>query len=351
MKRKYDQIQERESKRIRVVERPRRDVVVFLERVSFDVSELYQLLRTKFMTKPNATKWSGRLVGRKYKNDLIVYDTNEKRTVATMTDGELEDELSWFDMYRTTMYQLEPDIICIRYKNTITVWNIREQKLLFKTTTTYLVKSVERIAENILALSCGEVQVWNYSTGKLLYTLSDDRLEDLSEMLLLQDGTLACALNTIFIWDLTKKSIIKTLSCDDFCIYSLAQTETGLLCSCSDEDIRVWNVDTGECLRVLSDQKNMCVWSITVLHGNIIGTTDLDMKIRVWDVGVGELVRVIETDAKPRTNVFSLEDGTVSVIACGEKETNTALYTWNVSTGEKLKQLALNGAFFLALIK
>jgi hypothetical protein len=60
----------------------------------------------------------------------------------------------------------------------------------------------------------------------------------------------------------------------------------------ADGDVRVWNVDTGACMRTLSGHKGS-VTGVGVLPGGLLVSASMDRTVRVWDADVGSCERVL----------------------------------------------------------
>ena len=61
----------------------------------------------------------------------------------------------------------------------------------------------------------------------------------------------------------------------------------------ADDTIRLWDVDTGECEKVLEGHKR-CVLSLVVLPNGLLASGSWDCTIRLWDVDTGECKEVLQ---------------------------------------------------------
>ena len=62
----------------------------------------------------------------------------------------------------------------------------------------------------------------------------------------------------------------------------------------SDKTVRIWNADTGECVRVLEGHSD-CVWSVSLSEdASMIISGSWDKTVRIWNADTGECVRVLE---------------------------------------------------------
>jgi hypothetical protein len=71
-----------------------------------------------------------------------------------------------------------------------------------------------------------------------------------------------------------------------------ARDGTRAVSGAADGDVRVWNVDTGACMRTLSGHKGS-VTGVGVLPGGLLVSASMDRTVRVWDADVGSCERVL----------------------------------------------------------
>jgi WD40 repeat protein len=115
-----------------------------------------------------------------------------------------------------------------------------------------------------------------------------------------------------------------------------------------DATVRVWDVDTGECVRVLSGHRGaVAVRSVSsgIVDDSgrqLLASASEDFTIRLWDVVTGECVRVLEGHS---AGVWSVTGGFVDgsgrhCIASTAKD--DTLRVWDVSTGAAVSVVLLN---------
>ena len=97
------------------------------------------------------------------------------------------------------------------------------------------------------------------------------------------------------VWDVQAGECLRVLSGHSGPVWSVAYDPGGgFLATAGGVDgvVRVWDVQTGECLRVLSGNSGE-VWSVAYdPGGGFLATAGVD-GVRVWDVQTGECVRII----------------------------------------------------------
>ena len=70
--------------------------------------------------------------------------------------------------------------------------------------------------------------------------------------------------------------------------------EGSLIISASaDKTIRVWDAQTGECLRVINGHDSWVRSAAFNEEGSLIVSASLDKTIKVWDAQTGECLRVL----------------------------------------------------------
>lgn len=103
------------------------------------------------------------------------------------------------------------------------------------------------------AFSCSQdktIKIWNLETGECLHTL-EGHTGPVNCVLVLSANRLASGSNdkSIKIWDLLSNSCTKTLIGHHKGILELAKITNEAIASCSTDGIKVWNLDTGNCIQ------------------------------------------------------------------------------------------------------
>jgi WD40 repeat protein len=99
---------------------------------------------------------------------------------------------------------------------------------------------------------------------------------------------------TVRVWDLDTGACLRTLEGYSNWVMSVALHEDGrrAVMGSGDETVRVWDLDTGACLRTLEGHTGS-VWSVA-LHadGRRAVTGSEDNTVRVWDLDTGACLGV-----------------------------------------------------------
>lgn len=117
-------------------------------------------------------------------------------------------------------------------------------------------------------------------------------------------------------------------------IRCLALTPDGNIAVTGSNDIRVWNLDTGECIRTINTSSYIDNISITS-DGNFV--LSIGSYIQVWDASTGKCIK----------NIAATESGINTISGCATPDgTKVAIATpdnnmlfWNVNTGHHIKSI------------
>ncbi|NJR40749.1 MAG: hypothetical protein HC781_20330 [Leptolyngbyaceae cyanobacterium CSU_1_4] len=211
------------------------------------------------------------------------------------------------------------------------------------------------------------IRLWNVNTGRCLKTLQE-RSGQVRRVLFSPQGNLLATNsndNTVKLWDVSplypqplgekgsetaeksseKRSLsssvsrLRTLQGHSRRVYGIAFSSNGqhLITGSEDQTIRLWEIGTGECLRVLSGHDRF-VLAVAYLTGKTSGkelSPDLiasgsdDQTIRLWNAFTGECLQVLTGHTGwVQTLAFS-PDG--NWLASGS--TDTTLKLWDLATG------------------
>jgi WD40 repeat protein len=106
----------------------------------------------------------------------------------------------------------------------------------------------------------------------------------------------------------------------------------------SDRTVRVWDPDTGECLRVLEGHTGT-VWGVTDLGDGRLASASHDKTVRVWDASSGVCLRVLEGHTDLVTSVTALGDGRLA--SASEDKT---VRVWTIPTAAEMEAAAAAAA-------
>jgi WD40 repeat protein len=144
--------------------------------------------------------------------------------------------------------------------------------------------------------------------------------------------------NTVRVWDLDSRSVVRTLAGHTGWVYGLALCPNGkrLASGSMDNTVRLWDLESGACLRTLAGHSShvfAVAWEAT---GTLVATGSVDKTVRVWHADSGALQRTLvghfdtvnALAAHPRDDLLASgsDDKTVRV--------------WRFSSGAHVRTLA-----------
>ena len=116
------------------------------------------------------------------------------------------------------------------------------------------------------------------------------------------------------------------------CINSI-QVDVGsnkLISASDDKTIKIWNLETGECLKTLNDHKNY-VNCILIISNNRFMSGSEDKTIKIWDLNTYECLNTLENDSK----VSSLCLISESQVACSCL--GGSIHIWDLNSFKNVK--------------
>ena len=100
-----------------------------------------------------------------------------------------------------------------------------------------------------------------------------------------------------------------------------------------DNSIKLWDVDTGECLRTLTGHSGTVI-SLHLLPNNILASGSLDKSIKLWNVSSGECIRTLNGHSE---YVYALQLLAKNKLASGSWDRSIKI--WNINTGECIRTM------------
>jgi WD40 repeat protein len=117
-------------------------------------------------------------------------------------------------------------------------------------------------------------------------------------------------------------------------VVSLAFSSDGsiLVSSSTDCTVRLWNVNTGECLQTLQGHSNGVFSVAFTPDDRIIASGSNDCSIRLWNAKSGECLKILLGSSWARSIAFSPD---AKILVSGSNDNTIKL--WDVSTGQVIK--------------
>jgi WD40 repeat protein len=147
----------------------------------------------------------------------------------------------------------------------------------------------------------------------------------------IDNGSFACAnFNSIFIWNMDSK-LNKTIVTDHNEIFLLAKLNDCLICSADSNSVKVWHIETGECVYKLDPY---AVEGLINIKENLILTTEANGIVKTWKYANSTTMLSCEI-RNPLNTIYSTAIYN-DFIAIAEKE----IFICNLFTGELCRQLS-----------
>ena len=197
-----------------------------------------------------------------------------------------------------------------------------------------------------------EIHVWQVADGKQLLTCKVDEGWIWSVAFSPNGRFLASSANrSVHLWDVQTGQCLQTLQGYSDRVFSLAFSPDGRLLATGSEDrlVRVWDVKRGQLLNTLSGHTDEVrsvaftpvetfrrnVSTATNAVGYLLASGSYDRTVRLWDVDTGECLKILEKHTHRVWSVAFSPDG--RVLASGSSDRTIKL--WDISTGQCLKSL------------
>jgi WD40 repeat protein len=134
---------------------------------------------------------------------------------------------------------------------------------------------------------------------------------------------------------------------DDYsnaCSLSVSSDGRHAVSGCSDSILRVWDIETGACLRTLEGHSDG-VNSVSVSpDGRRAVSVSYNYTVRLWDLDTGECLRTLEDHRSGVTSMCVSPDGCRAISGSLSKP----LRVWDLGTGKCLSTLEDHGGDFFA---
>ena len=209
-------------------------------------------------------------------------------------------------------------------------------------------------ADGRLAVSAGgdkTLRIWNPESGECLKVLAGHE-GTITALLLSADGQFAISASndtipskykyrfksTLRVWNLESGECLKVLEADGLGMFTpIALSADGQLAVSAsfDNTLRVWNLESGECLKVLEGHEGKITSLVLSADGQLAVSASFDKTLRIWNLESGECLKVLEGHEGEITSLVLSADGQLAVSASFD---NT-LRVWNLESGECLKVL------------
>jgi WD40 repeat protein len=190
-----------------------------------------------------------------------------------------------------------------------------------------------------------EVRLIDASTGKLTGTLPGE-VETVRAVAFSHDGHLLAAAGglparsgQIKIWDVDKRTELKTIQGHADCIYAVAFSPDGKAVATSSYDklIKLWDIDTGKEIRTLKDHIDAVYALEFTPDGKRLVSGGADRTVKIWNVATGER---LYTFGEPADGINTVAiDPSGNYVAAGGADKTIRIWELGEKSGKLLKSL------------
>ncbi len=174
-----------------------------------------------------------------------------------------------------------------------------------------------------------KIKIWNTTTGKCLRTLEGHK-QSVIALFLLSNGRFASTSqdNTIKIWNADTGKCERNLTGSNSNVHALAELKNGrIIIGTEDGSIRIVNTSSGQisaltghdgairCLRVISDE--------------YVASSSDDVLIKLWNINTEQCDRVLSGHTYKITTIIPLSDGRLASASLDK-----SIKIWNLDTGK-----------------
>ncbi|MBE9159891.1 pentapeptide repeat-containing protein [Nodosilinea sp. LEGE 06152] len=142
---------------------------------------------------------------------------------------------------------------------------------------------------------------------------------------------------TIRVWDVQTGECLRVLQGHIGAVFSLAfdPSDQFLASGSHDQTIRVWDMQTGECLKVLQGHTG-AIWTVAICsNGRFLASGGDDQTIRLWDLQTGHCLHILDEHSGWVRSVIFSSDG--QILFSGSNDRTIKL--WDVKTGRCISTL------------
>ncbi len=181
------------------------------------------------------------------------------------------------------------------------------------------------------------VRVWNLQTGEPLLALVGHKSKVTSVVFSPDGRTLATVGDDADVHLLDSEKGLRRLEGHKDEVRGIAFSPDGktLASASSDQTIRLWDVATGEYLRILRDHTDKVLAVAFSPDGRYLASGSADKTVLLWDASTGQLVRTFRGHDLGIASLAFSPDSTVLASASDDH----VVYLWDVDTGKILAAL------------
>jgi WD40 repeat protein len=195
------------------------------------------------------------------------------------------------------------------------------------------------------------IHCWDVNTGNHLFDLSGHKTQ-ITEVYCDEDGQIiSTCLEQIRVWNIETGACVKVLNLGFHSGKAVAYRSPLIATGSDNGTIKVWNLETGQCITTSSGNLKPIMGLAANPHDQAVVTSRDDGTIQIWDfskIGLGESPNYMEVQAhrgKAKTVAFSL-DGQSIASTGGDRR----IVIWDAATGGLLQTLIGHTDYILQLL-
>ncbi len=246
-------------------------------------------------------------------------------------------------------------IITICADGTAKIWNVKTWRLLLTLADNNSPVNAGTLnfspdGSKVVITSLRKTNMWDVSTGQLLYTFVNDNF-GLNSAAFSPDGkymVAACDDYTVKIWNAATWQHLYTLNNSTGTVFSAASSPNGkfIVTACDDNSAKIWDVETRQILRILAGHNNLIPSAEFSPDDTKVVTASWDDTAGIWDVTSGELLHHLTGHTAWVHSAAFSPDGKYIVTASSDRTAKI----WNALTGRLVDTLPdhTDGVFSVA---
>ncbi len=141
----------------------------------------------------------------------------------------------------------------------------------------------------------------------------------------------------IKLWDVSTGECLKTFTEHPEQMRAVAFSSQGkiLACACDDPTVSLWKLSTNQCYKILHGHSGRVLSAVFGPRSKILASASSDKTVKLWDVSTGECLRTLQGHTSLVWSVAFSSDGK-TIVSGSDDQT---VRCWDCSTGECLKTL------------
>ena len=215
---------------------------------------------------------------------------------------------------------------------------------------TLFVKSIQVDEKNKKLMSASEdktIKIWDLETGECFQTLEDHNASVTSILIIPNNKFISGSEDkTIKIWDQKSYKCLNTLRNESEVFSLCLLLNNKIACGCRDGSISIWNIADSIRVKIFKAHNDWIPYLLSVDNLRLIScSSQQDKKIKIWNLDTFECIKALEGHSH---SVFYLEltlGG--NLLSCSSDKT---VKLWQIDTGKELKSIKFDSSVYCVKI-